>query len=178
MPTVIRLKRGGRTHSPYYRIVVIDSRNRNRGREVDLLGVYHPVSRPEPISQIDAHKALAWLKRGAQPSETARGVLSKLGVMKHFNDGTMPEEPLARHAGGAVEVKGYTPPAPPKEDPPAPAEAEAAPEAEAPAEAEATPEAEAPAEAEAAPVTETEAAAETAPAGEDEDAAKKPEGGE
>lgn len=134
MPTVIRCKRGGRTHEPFYRLVVMDSRHRTRGPEIDTIGYYHPCSRPEPVAQVDTHKALAWLENGARMSDTARGVLSKLGVLKHFNDGTKPEEELARKTGGVVENKGYNAPPPPKEKP---AKAEAAPEkveAEAPAE--------------------------------------------
>lgn len=169
MSTVIRMKRGGRTHSPYYRIVVQDSRTRTRGAELDILGVYHPCARPEPISEVDAHKALDWLRKGAQPSDTARSVLSKLGVMKHFSEGTAPEEAVAVRKAGVVEDRGYNAPPPPKEEEPEAAAApEAAAEAEAaPAEAEAAPaEAEAaPAEAEAAP-----AEAEAAPA---EDAAEE-----
>ena len=136
MPTVIRCKRGGRTHNPYYRIVVMDSRARAKGPEIDILGVYHPCARPEPLSQVDTRKALDWLKKGARMSDTARSVLSKLGVLKHFHDGTRPEEELATLKAAAVVDKGYNAPPPPKEKP-APAKAEAPEleqEAEAPAE--------------------------------------------
>lgn len=95
MATVIRMRRGGRTHKPYYRIVVQDSRSRDRGPEIDSLGVYQPCARPEPIADVDVNKALDWLRKGAQMSDTARGVLSKLGVLKHFHDGTAPEAPVA-----------------------------------------------------------------------------------
>ncbi len=92
MPTVIRMRRGGRTHAPYYRIVVMDSRKRTRGVEVDVLGIYQPLARPEPKIEIDCQKALEWLYKGAQPSDTARTVLSKHGVMKAFAEGKKPEE--------------------------------------------------------------------------------------
>lgn len=153
MATVIRMKRGGRTHSPYYRIVVQDSRTRTRGRELDILGVYHPCARPEPVSEVDAHKALEWLRKGAQPSDTAKSVLSKLGVMKHFTEGTAPEEAVAQRTHGVVEDRGYNAPPPPKEE--EPVKEEAAAEAEGDATTEATAEGEAPA---------AEAAAEEAPA--------------
>lgn len=139
MATAIRLRRGGRTHKPYYRIVVIDSRNRDRGPEIDTLGVYHPCARPEPVSEVDVHKALDWLAKGAKPSDTAKSLLRKLGVMKHFADGTRPDETVSTAKDGVVEDKGYNAPPPPKPVAPkeeAPAE-EAAPEAsaeEAPAE--------------------------------------------
>ena len=81
MATVIRLQRGGRTHAPYYRVVVMDSRNRTRGSIVDQIGTYHPCAKPEPTTEIDAEKAIAWLNKGAQPSETVRSVLTKYGIM-------------------------------------------------------------------------------------------------
>ncbi|MBI3117257.1 MAG: 30S ribosomal protein S16 [Candidatus Hydrogenedentes bacterium] len=132
MPTVIRMKRGGRTHEPYYRIVVMDSRHRTRGPEVDVIGVYHPCARPEPVSEVDVKKALRWLREGAQPSDTAKSVLGKLGVMKHFHDGTEPEEAVAVAKDAAPEDKGYNAPPPPKEEIPAAPEASA--EAAAPVE--------------------------------------------
>lgn len=84
MATVIRLKRGGRTHAPYYRVVVMDSRYRTRGREVDEIGFYHPCARPEPKTEIDKDKALAWLARGAKPSDTVRTVLTERGILAEF----------------------------------------------------------------------------------------------
>jgi small subunit ribosomal protein S16 len=132
------MKRGGRTHKPYYRIVVTDSRTRRGGQEVDTLGVYHPCARPEPVSEVDVKKALHWLRQGALPSDTAKSVLGKLGVMKHFADGTEPEEAIAVAKDAAPEAKGYNAPPPPKEE--APAEEAPAEEAtaEAPAEEAAT----------------------------------------
>lgn len=106
MATVIRMRRGGRTHKPYYRIVVQDSSARSRGRELDTLGVYQPCARPQPISEVDSHKALEWLRKGAQPSDTARSVFKKLGIMKHFHDGTMPEESVALVKSEAVVDAG------------------------------------------------------------------------
>jgi small subunit ribosomal protein S16 len=117
MATSIRLRRGGRTHKPYYRIVVIDSRHRDRGPEIANLGVYHPCARPEPISEVDVHKTLEWLGKGAQPSETAKSLLRKLGVMKHFAEGTKPEETVVAVKGGVVEDKGYNAAPPVKEKP-------------------------------------------------------------
>lgn len=137
MATAIRLRRGGRTHSPYYRIVVIDSRNRDRGPEIDNLGVYHPCARPEPVSEVDVHKTLAWLNKGAQPSDTAKSILRKLGVMKHFAEGTQPEEAVATKTDGVVVDKGFNAAPAPKEE--APAEEASAEEAPAEAAAEEAP---------------------------------------
>lgn len=93
MATVIRLKRGGRTHAPYYRVVVIDSRNRNRGPEIDILGYYHPQARPEPVAKVDGPRTLQWLKNGAQPSDTVRNILSEAGIWAAFKSGAvLPEE--------------------------------------------------------------------------------------
>jgi small subunit ribosomal protein S16 len=92
MATVIRMKRGGRTHAPYYRVVVIDSRNRALGPEIEEIGVYHPCARPKPRVEIDGRKALVWLYKGARPSDTVRNLLSNQGVMKAFADGVKPEE--------------------------------------------------------------------------------------
>jgi small subunit ribosomal protein S16 len=78
------LKRGGRAHAPYYRVVVMDSRTRTRGREVDHIGYYHPCARPEPKAEIDSEKALVWLSRGARPTDTVRKVLSKKGILAAF----------------------------------------------------------------------------------------------
>lgn len=97
MATVIRMQRGGRTHAPYYRMVVMDSRNRAPGRVIDQIGVYHPCARPEPHVEVEADKALDWLLKGAQPSETARKILSKNGVMAKL---------ASVKAGKAAEVAG------------------------------------------------------------------------
>jgi small subunit ribosomal protein S16 len=158
MATRIRLKRGGRKGKPYYRIVVQDSRVRSRGRELDIIGFYHPAAQPEPMSEVDVHKALGWLRNGAQMSDTARSVMSKLGVLKHYHEGTTPEETTATLKGGVVENKGYNAPPPPVEETP-----------EAPA-AEETPADEAPVEAVAEDAV-AEAVAEDAPAETDGDAA-------
>ncbi len=104
MATAIRMRRVGRTHKPYYRVVVIDSRDRRSGTEVDLIGVYQPCARPKPIVDVDACKALGWLRKGAQPSDTAKSLFSKLGIMKHFHDGTTPEAPAAPVAEAAPEA--------------------------------------------------------------------------
>lgn len=152
MATTIRLRRGGRTHKPYYRIVVIDSRARSRGPEVESIGIYHPCARPEPVIEVNAVRALEWLKQGATTTDTTRSLLRKLGVLKHLHEGTTPEEETITMKGGVVEDKGYNAPPPPKEKP---AKVEEAAEGEA-GEADA----EAPAEAEGEAAETTEAASE------------------
>ena len=102
MATAIRLKRGGRTHSAYYRIVVMDSRTRDQGREVEILGFHHPAARPEPVSQVDAHKTLEWLRKGAQPSDTVRSLLRRIGLDP--NPGKRPALPVEPAAQPAAQT--------------------------------------------------------------------------
>ena len=84
MATVIRMKRGGRAHAPYYRVVVVDSRDKAKGRVIEEIGVYHPCAKPAPKTEILEDRALAWLGKGARPSDTVRNELHRLGVMaKH-----------------------------------------------------------------------------------------------
>jgi len=155
MATVIRLRRGGRKKKPYYRIVVQHSGARDRGPELDVIGVYQPCARPQPLSEVDTTKALHWLGEGAQPTDTVRSVFRKLGVLQHFRDGTKPEEAVKVLKGAEITDKGYNAPPPPKEAP-APEAAPAAEEAS--AEAEGTEEAPA-AEAAAEPAAKTPAEA-------------------
>lgn len=82
MATVIRLKRGGRTHDPYYRIVVMDSRERRQGKELDIIGYYQPKARPEPVTEINEEKLKYWLGVGAIPSDTVKSLIRKKGVNK------------------------------------------------------------------------------------------------
>lgn len=109
MATVIRLKRGGRTHDPYYRVVVTDSRKKLTGRVIEEIGVYQPCARPEPVVEVDAKRALAWLREGAQPSDTARNILSKKGIMAAFAEGKLPEDlvesPSDTEAASAVDTE-------------------------------------------------------------------------
>lgn len=86
MATAIRLKRGGRTHAPYYKVVVTDSRAKQTGRVIEELGVYQPLARPEPKVEVNADRALEWLKNGARPSATVKNLLANAGVMQRFNE--------------------------------------------------------------------------------------------
>lgn len=77
----IRLKRMGMKKKPFYRIVVADSRSPRDGRFIESIGYYNPVSQPAEI-KIDNEKAAAWLKTGAQPTETVRTLLRKSGAIQ------------------------------------------------------------------------------------------------
>src|SRR5215467_5256589 len=83
MTVKIRLKRTGMKKAPSYRVVVADSRAPRDGRIIENLGWYNPLVDPS-IIKIDEEKALAWLKNGAQPTESAALLLKRLGVMERF----------------------------------------------------------------------------------------------
>ncbi|MBR3502634.1 MAG: 30S ribosomal protein S16 [Clostridia bacterium] len=76
----IRMKRMGMKKEPFYRIVVIDSRNARDGRAIEELGYYNPVTDPSEL-KVNAERAKYWLGVGAQPSDTVRGLLKKSGVI-------------------------------------------------------------------------------------------------
>lgn len=75
----IRLRRMGTKRKPAYRIVVADARAPRDGRFIEILGSYDPLSDP-PRIEIEKEKAAAWLKKGAQPSNTVRQLLARAGV--------------------------------------------------------------------------------------------------
>jgi len=87
----IRLRRMGTKKKPQYRVVVADSRSPRDGRFLDTIGTYNPRVDPAEI-KIDRDKALEWLESGAEPSDTARSLLSKVGVWQRFKTGEWPAE--------------------------------------------------------------------------------------
>jgi small subunit ribosomal protein S16 len=74
----------GRKKKPFYRIVAIDSRKRRDGAYLEKIGHYNPLTKPPEIV-IDEEKALAWLLKGAQPSDTVRSFLSHKGLMLKYD---------------------------------------------------------------------------------------------
>ncbi len=88
MATRIRLARHGRKKQAFYHIVVADTRSPRNGRFIEKLGTYNPNTNPATID-IDFDGAVNWLLKGAQPSDTARAILSYKGVMmkKHLMAG-------------------------------------------------------------------------------------------
>ena len=81
MAVKIRLKRMGAKKSPFYRIVVADSRFPRDGRFIEEIGTYNPLTSPAEI-KVDAEKATKWIKNGAQPTETVKALLKKSEVIK------------------------------------------------------------------------------------------------
>ncbi len=88
MPVKIRLARHGRKRHAFYHIVVADSRSPRDGKYIERIGSYNPNTNPATID-LNFDKALTWLTDGAQPTDTARTILSYKGVMmkKHLLDG-------------------------------------------------------------------------------------------
>ena len=76
----IRLRRMGSKKNPFYRIVVADSRYPRNGRFIEELGTYDPLQEPVVIN-VDAERAQAWIKTGAQPTETVKALLKKANAI-------------------------------------------------------------------------------------------------
>ena len=71
----------GAKKAPYYRVVVADSRYPRDGRFIEEIGTYNPMVEPSAI-KIDGEKALAWIKNGAQPTDTVKVLLKKAGILE------------------------------------------------------------------------------------------------
>ena len=137
MSTRIRLRRMGANKRPFYRVVVADQRSPRDGRFIENIGKYHPLEDPSLI-EIDAERALHWLRVGAQPSDQVRNLMVKIGIWDTFvgerpaaaklvpQKGEKPEKPkLSKKAAAKVSEAAAAAAAPP----PAP-EPEAVPEPE------------------------------------------------
>ena len=81
MAVKMRLTRMGDKKSPFYRIVVTDSRNARDGAYIDKVGHYNPISQPAEVV-INAEKARDWLAKGVQPTETVKSLLVNAGVIE------------------------------------------------------------------------------------------------
>ena len=76
----IRLRRMGAKKAPFYRIVVADARAPRDGRCIEEIGTYNPLTNPATVT-VDAEKVQAWIKNGAQPTDTVRTLLKNAGVL-------------------------------------------------------------------------------------------------
>ena len=81
MPVKIRLKRMGMKKKPFYRVVVSDNRSPRDGRFIEEIGYYDPMTEPATI-KIDGEAAKKWLGNGAQPTDIARVLLKKSGIIE------------------------------------------------------------------------------------------------
>lgn len=106
----IRLTRVGSRHRPCFRLAVVDSRSRRDGRSTAVLGYYHPLDEPHTL-KIQSETALEWLKKGAQPTDTARSLLKQAGVWQRFQlqkQGKSEEEVEAEVAKSLDRIKSKT----------------------------------------------------------------------
>ena len=88
MPVKLRLQRHGKKGKPFYWMVAADSRSKRDGRYLEKIGTYNPNTNPATVN-IDIERAISWLEKGAQPTDTARTLLSYKGAMfkHHLNGG-------------------------------------------------------------------------------------------
>ncbi|MDO5656223.1 MAG: 30S ribosomal protein S16 [Flavobacteriaceae bacterium] len=88
MAVKIRLQRHGRKGRPFYHIVIADSKVKRDGKFIERIGSYNPITNPATID-LDVDKAVDWLQKGAQPTNTVRNILSYKGALlkKHLMGG-------------------------------------------------------------------------------------------
>ncbi len=127
----LRLMRMGKKKQPTYRIVAADSRSPRDGRFIEILGHYDPRQEPSVVN-IESDKALVWLRKGAQPTETVRKLLEITGTWGEFKGGAPAGSTVSAAApsGTTPEATGATTATAVIDEPSAPApeaEAEAAP---------------------------------------------------
>ncbi|MEJ6619418.1 MAG: 30S ribosomal protein S16 [Pontimonas sp.] len=185
MAVKIRLKRMGKVHAPYYRIVVADSRTKRDGRAIEEIGKYHPTQQPSVI-EVNSERAQYWLSVGAQPTEQVMALLKLTGDWGQFKGDknakstvktAEPKVPFSADAKKKPVLRPKAAKPEPEAAPAAAAPAAQAPESDAPA-AEAVTDAPLEAAVEA-PATEAPAAEETpvvdeAPAAEEAPAEEAP----
>ena len=113
MPVKIRLQRHGKKGKPFFWIVAADSRAKRDGKFLEKLGTYNPNTNPATID-IDVDHSVKWLQNGAQPSDTARAILSYKGIMlKHHllggvRKGALTEEQAEEKFNAWLEEKENT----------------------------------------------------------------------
>jgi small subunit ribosomal protein S16 len=114
MPVKIRLQRHGKKNKPFYWVVAADARSKRDGKFLEKLGTYNPNVNPAVV-ELDVDGAVKWLHNGAQPTDTARNILSTKGVMlKHHleigvNKGALTQEQAeAKFTAWLEEKEGKT----------------------------------------------------------------------
>ncbi len=95
MPVKIRLQRHGKKGKPFYWIIAADARAKRDGKYLEKIGVYNPNTNPATI-ELDVDDAVKWLQNGAQPTDTARAILSYKGAL------------LKNHLAGGVRKGALT----------------------------------------------------------------------
>jgi len=101
MPVKIRLQRHGKKGKPFYWVVAADSRSKRDGKFLEKLGTYNPNTNPATID-LNVDSAVQWLHDGAQPTDTARAILSYKGaLLKHHLDGGVRKGALTQEQADA-----------------------------------------------------------------------------
>ena len=110
MPVKIRLQRHGKKGKPFFWIVAADVRSKRDGKYLEKLGIYNPVTQPATI-ELDVDSSVKWLRNGAQPTDTARRILSYKGALlkKHLlagvDKGALTEEEANKKFEAWLEEK-------------------------------------------------------------------------
>ena len=113
MPVKIRLQRHGKKGKPFYWVVAADSRSKRDGKFLEKLGIYNPNTNPATI-ELDVDTSVKWLQNGAQPTDTARAILSYKGVLlKHHllggvRKGALTEEQVEEKFNAWLDEKTNT----------------------------------------------------------------------
>jgi small subunit ribosomal protein S16 len=100
----LRLRRMGAKRQPSYRIVVAESRSPRDGRFIETVGIYNPKTQPMTL-RVDSERAKYWLERGAQPTDTVRSLLVRVGAV----EGRISKEGIAEGYVTEVPSRGTTP---------------------------------------------------------------------
>jgi len=104
----IRLRRIGKKKQPQYRLIVAEAASPRDGRFIESIGRYNPRLDP-PLISVDEERALAWLRQGAQPSDTARSMLVKTGVWEKFSGEPAPTPTPGPAPQAVAEVSTESP---------------------------------------------------------------------
>ncbi len=105
MSVKIRLQRHGKKQKPFYWIVAADARSKRDGRYLEKIGTYNPNTNPATI-ELNLDQAVQWLHNGAQPTDTARAILSYKGaLLKHHLDGGVRKGALSQEQADAKLAK-------------------------------------------------------------------------
>ncbi|MCH5164371.1 MAG: 30S ribosomal protein S16 [Clostridiales bacterium] len=96
MAVKIRLTRMGDKKSPFYRVIVADSRSPRDGKFIDIVGTYNPLTEPAEV-KLDSEKVTKWIANGAQPTDTVKALLVQAGII--------PEGKKAPAKTGALKKK-------------------------------------------------------------------------
>ena len=97
----------GAKKSPFYRVVIADSRSPRDGRFIETVGTYNPISQPAEI-KLDEEKILSWLGNGAQPSDTVRNLLSNAGILAKYNESKSGKKPAKKATTKEASAKKPT----------------------------------------------------------------------